>query len=38
VWDDLLDLFKTGYKHATGAILKPAAMTVDSGVFRAARL
>jgi len=31
--DDLLDLFKTGYKHATGAILKPAAMAVVSGAF-----
>lgn len=33
MWVDLLDLFKTGYTHASGAILKPAAMAVDSGAF-----
>lgn len=33
VWDDLLDLYRTTYKHPAGAILSPVSMCVDSGAF-----
>ena len=32
-WDELLDLYRTSYKHASGVILKPSAMCVDSGAW-----
>lgn len=33
VWTDLLDLYRTTYMHASGVVLSPVALCVDSGAF-----